>query len=106
MPVIAPMQINRSGYNTSAISMDNIAESMVVAHTTDMLGALWQQDGDREANVMNFSILKQRNGWTGKPIKLNINYSNLTISDGAKPVPQSKVATAKTNELIEDVNAL
>jgi archaellum biogenesis ATPase FlaH len=106
MPVIAPIQLNRGGYNNNNADVDNISESLIVAYTTDFIGNMWQQDGDREAGIMNFSILKQRNGITGKPLKFNINYSNLTISDSVQKKETENIAKEKGAELIKDINAL
>ena len=105
-PVIAPIQVNRGGYGTNDATMEHISESMQVGHHTEFLGNLWQQDGDREAGIMNLSILKQRDGWTGKPIKFGINYSNLTIFDIEQKKQPVDIPKEKGNELIQDINNL
>lgn len=80
-PVISATQINRDGYDTSDISMNNVSESMGIAHTAEFLGALWQQEGDREANRINLNVIKNRNGIVGRSYEFDINYSSLRIMD-------------------------
>jgi hypothetical protein len=61
--------------------MSNVSESAGIAHTADFIGALWQQEGDREANRINMTLLKNRNGIIGRSYEFNINYKTLRITD-------------------------
>ena len=79
-PFISATQSNRSGWDTSEVGMGAVSESAGIVHTTDFLGALWQQDGDREANRLNHTILKNRfGGMVGKNIEMYLDYTNLKI---------------------------
>jgi replicative DNA helicase len=80
-PVISPTQSNREGWDTSDVAMSNVSESAGIAHTADFIGALWQQEGDREANRLNLTVLKNRNGLIGRSYEFNINYKTLRITD-------------------------
>jgi archaellum biogenesis ATPase FlaH len=81
-PVITVSQVNRSGYNTVNPGMDNISESMGIAHASDFIGSIWQGEGDREAQTINMTILKNRfGGRIGSGLRFSIDYSNLIIKD-------------------------
>jgi len=82
IPVITASQINRGGYYSNEVGLDNISDSSGIAFTADFIGAMWQADGDREANKMSITILKNRlGGHEGKVIEFFINYNNLLIQD-------------------------
>tara|TARA_R110002020_G_scaffold90534_34_gene220546 strand:+ start:494 stop:1852 length:1359 start_codon:yes stop_codon:yes gene_type:complete len=81
-PVISATQINRSGYGSTEPGMENISDSMGIAHTADFIGALYQNEGDRESGLINLKICKNRlGGLVGKCLQFTINYNNLLISD-------------------------
>lgn len=67
--------------------MANTSESAGINHTVDFLGGLWQQDGDREANKLSMTVLKNRfGGMIGQTKEFFINYSNLRITDMEREV--------------------
>jgi replicative DNA helicase len=81
-PVISVNQKNRSGYDNTEQSLSQTADSMGVPNNADFIGALWQKEGDREAGIINCTILKNRlGGQIGKNIQMEIDYTNLTIKD-------------------------
>jgi KaiC/GvpD/RAD55 family RecA-like ATPase len=80
--VVTVQQKNRSGYDNTEQSLSQTADSMGVPHNADFIGALWQKEGDREAGIINCTILKNRlGGQIGKNIQMEIDYTNLTIKD-------------------------
>lgn len=82
LSVITGSQLNREGYNTSAVSMSNTSESAGINHHSDFIAALYQEDGDRQANKLNMVILKNRlGGMIGKVNEYFINYKNLQLKD-------------------------
>lgn len=103
IPIVSATQINRDGYDSNDIGMDNTSESMGIVHTSDFIASMWQQEGDKEANRMNMTILKNRlGGQEGKVLEFFINYVNLTIKD---PINMSKPAQ-EDNKLNKDLNDL
>ena len=81
-PVISATQCNRDAYGTGDPSVDNISESMGIAHVSDFIGQLYQNEGDRDAGIINMKITKNRlGGIIGTSINFDINYQNLIISD-------------------------
>ena len=80
--IVTATQITRSGYNSSDISMGDVAESAGLSHTADlMLGII--QDELMHANLEYWlKILKIRDGeGKGTKCKLNINYNYMRITE-------------------------
>lgn len=101
IPVVSASQVNRSGYNSTEVSLDKMSESMGIAHTADFVASLWQNEGDREAEIMNFTILKNRlGGRVGKNLQLQIDYSNLVISDSLSL--KAKEGVGAVTEIIDE----
>jgi len=81
-PIVSVIQNNRGGFDTSDPSMNQVADSIGIPFVADFIGGLFQNEGDREAGVLNVAILKNRLGGNiGKNIMFYINYLNLIISD-------------------------
>jgi replicative DNA helicase len=82
VPVVSATQMNRSGYGAAIPSIDNVSESMGIAHVSDYIGALYQNEGDREAGLMRMAHLKNRlAGVVGTSLTFDVSYDNLIISD-------------------------
>jgi hypothetical protein len=81
-PVISATQMNRQGYGSTEPGMENISDSMGIAHTADLIAVLYQDEGDREEGVMRLKFLKNRlGGIVGRSLELSIDYNNLLITD-------------------------
>lgn len=81
VPVICPTQFNTEGFDNAEPSLKNIAESRAVAHHGDVITSIWQGEGDRESNIINFKHLKNRlGGRIGKKMSLKIDYDTLRMS--------------------------
>ena len=82
--VITATQITRSGYNSSDISMTDIAESAGLSHTADVMLGIIQDDLMRSNLEYWLKVLKIRDG-EGKGTKcrleFNYNYMRLTETD-------------------------
>jgi len=104
-PLITATQLNRSGVDTSDVSMDKISESMGTSQTSDFVGALWQQEGDLEACRINMKVLKNRlGGLVGKNMQFNVNYNTLRITDMVDIEEIS--STSATESLMTDLEDL
>ena len=103
-PVVSASQVNRSGVNTSDVGMDNVSESMGIAHTSDFIGALWQQEGDMEACRLNMKILKNRlGGLVGKNLQFHMNYNTLRLTDA---IDLESESTSSQDELMNELENL
>jgi replicative DNA helicase len=81
-PVVSATQSNRGGYGAAVPSIENVSESMGIAHVSDFIGALYQNEGDRDAGLIRMISLKNRlAGVVGKTLTFDIDYNNLIISD-------------------------
>jgi hypothetical protein len=82
--VITATQITRNGYNSSDISMTDIAESAGLSHTADVMLGIIQDDLMRSNMEYWLKLLKIRDG-EGKGTKcrleINYNYMRLTETD-------------------------
>lgn len=101
-PVISATQCNREGYGTADPNVSNISESMGIAHTSDFIGQLYQNEGDRDAGIINMKITKNRlGGMIGTSICFDINYQNLIISDSFRNTIQDELTNSIENEFLK-----
>lgn len=82
--VVTATQITRSGYNSSDITMSDVAESAGLSHTADVMYGIIQDDLMRANEEYWLKILKIRDGeGKGTKCRLNIiwNYMRLVESE-------------------------
>ena len=78
--IVTATQITRSGYNSSDVTMSDIAESAGLSHTADVMMAIIQDDLMRASDEYWLKILKMRDGeGKGTKCKLNINWSYMRL---------------------------
>jgi archaellum biogenesis ATPase FlaH len=78
--IVTATQITRSGYNSSDITMNDIAESAGLSHTADVMMAIIQDDLMRASDEYWLKILKVRDGeGKGTKCKLNINWNYMRL---------------------------
>ena len=80
--IVTATQINRNNYNSSDISMGDVAESAGLSHTADMMLGIIQDQLMHASNEYWLKILKIRDG-EGKGIKcrLTINYTYMRLTE-------------------------
>jgi len=102
IPIVSCSQVNRSGFSSTDIGLDKTSESMGIPFTADFVGVLWQNEGDREAEILNIKILKNRfGGRIGKNLQFHIDYKNLIISDILKTNTASEIINDVLNDIEE-----
>lgn len=79
IPFFSASQLNRDGTGKDSVGMDNIADSMGIAHTADLVLALTQPDELKEDDKIRFEILKSRISKTGDVGIFSIDYTTLKI---------------------------
>lgn len=80
--IVTATQITRSGYNSSDITMSDIAESAGLSHTADVMLGIIQDDLMRASDEYWLKILKMRDGeGKGTKCKLNINWSYMRLTE-------------------------
>lgn len=80
--VISATQINRGGYDSTELSLGNIAESAGLSHTADMIYGIIQDTSMHMNNEYWLKILKIRNG-SGKNSRTmyRINYEYMRLAE-------------------------
>lgn len=102
-PIITASQINRTGYDTSEPGLSTVSESMALPATSDCVFTIWQSDEDKELNIINLGIVKNRFGLNSGATPLKIDYNTLTLSeDSTLSVTQEAIDFTKSiNTLVE-----
>ena len=78
--IVTATQINRNGYNSSDITMGDVAESAGLSHTADVMLGIIQDDLMRANEEYWLKILKIRDGeGKGTKCKLNINWNYMRL---------------------------
>jgi len=80
--IVTATQITRGGYNSSDITMGDIAESAGLSHTADVMFGIIQDDLMRASDEYWLKILKMRDGeGKGTKCKLNINWGYMRLNE-------------------------
>ena len=78
-PVISATQLNRTGYDTDSPRLDTIGESIGLAATADVIVGITQSDTDKELNIINLHMMKNRFGPNFGKNQFRIDYKTLTV---------------------------
>lgn len=80
--IVTATQINRNNYNSSDLTMGDVAESAGLSHTADMMLGIIQDELMHANNEYWLKILKIRDGeGKGVKCKLNINYNYMRLTE-------------------------
>lgn len=80
--IVTATQINRNNYNSSDLTMGDVAESAGLSHTADMMLGIIQDELMHASNEYWLKILKIRDGeGKGVKCKLNINYKYMRLTE-------------------------
>jgi len=80
-PIISATQLNRTGYDTDSPGLDTIGESIGLAATADVIVGITQSDTDKELNIINLHMMKNRFGANFGKHEMRIDYKTLTIHE-------------------------
>ena len=94
IPVISATQLNRTGYNVSNPGVETVGESIGMAATADAMMSIWQEEEDRELNIIRMGMMKNRFGPNTGFTQLMINYPTLTITEEPVETIESVAANA------------
>ena len=78
-PVVSATQLNRSGYNQADPGLDATSESMGLAHTADVMFAVWSNETDKDLGIMHIGMQKNRYGPNFGTKALRIDYDTLYV---------------------------
>lgn len=86
-PILSPLQLNRNGSGTqSAPELTTVSGSWDMLSDVDCHINIWQADGDRETNILRYSIKKARDGAKNDTGFWKIDYNTLRLYDGSMEV--------------------
>jgi archaellum biogenesis ATPase FlaH len=83
-PVLSAAQANRSGYGQQSVEMDNIADSMGIAHTADLIISLAQPEELKENDQIKFEVIKSRISKSGSRGIVDVDYDRLKLLSPAE----------------------
>jgi len=82
MLIISATQLNRSGWNSTEVNIENIAESAGLAHTVDVMYALIQDAAMHIDRQYWLKVLKMRDGeGKGNRCMFNVNYEYMRLME-------------------------
>ena len=78
-PIISATQLNRTGYDVDSPRLDSIGESIGLAATADAIIGITQSDEDKELNIINLHMMKNRFGPNFGKNQFRMDYKTLTV---------------------------
>lgn len=78
-PIITATQLNRTGYDVDSPRLDSIGESIGLAATADAIIGITQSDEDKELNIINLHMMKNRFGPNFGKNQFRIDYKTLSV---------------------------
>lgn len=99
IPFITAVQCNSSGYNTSDIGLQNIAESRAIAHHGDFIAGLYQTEEETNDGTFHMKVLKSRLG--GKPnLLFHFNSQTMEFEEMNSDIPPETQAVVDSTKSI------
>ena len=78
-PIISATQLNRSGFDQDNPELATISESIGLAATADCICSIYQNEEDREMDIIRLGMMKNRYGPRGTTQAMRIDYPTLSI---------------------------
>ena len=69
------------GYNTDNPDLNTISESIGLAATADVIVSIFQNEEDRESNIIKIGMMKNRFGPRGNVCTMLMDYTTLTVTE-------------------------
>jgi replicative DNA helicase len=94
IPIISAAQLNRTAVGQERADIDNIADSMGIAHTADLVVSLTQPNETlKKLDKIRYEVIKSRISKTGDVGVFKVDYEKLKIiNDGDTEIDEDKVA--------------
>ena len=82
IPIISGVQINRSAFGSASIGLDDIAQSIGVTYTADVIIGVTVPEEFKDKGKYCWTILKNRDGgFKGKKIIVSVDYPKMRVTD-------------------------
>jgi len=92
-PIISATQLNRSGFSSANPDLTTISESVGLAATADVIVSIYQNEEDRELDIIRLGMMKNRYGPRGHTQAMRIDYTTLTITQAEESAQESSDST-------------
>jgi replicative DNA helicase len=79
-PIISATQLNRSGFDQDNPELATISESIGLAATADCICSIYQNEEDREMDIIRMGMMKNRYGPRGSTQAMRVDYNTLSIT--------------------------
>ena len=79
--LISATQLNRTGYDVDTPKLDSIGESIGLAATADVIVGITQSDEDKELNIINIHMMKNRFGQNFGSNQMRMDFKTLTVHE-------------------------
>jgi len=80
IPVITFSQVQRAGYNNSDMGLSNIADSIGIVNTADLVIGMTQSPEEESENYQTWKIIKNRLGRKGVSFKMQMDQEILSFN--------------------------
>lgn len=103
-PVISAVQTNRGGINSASIDLTDIADSIGITATADLIIGIVQTDEFKEAGKFCWLVLKNRYGINGYKVNVCVDYSKMRVfADENETQNFNENKPVSTNTIVDNV---
>jgi hypothetical protein len=96
VPIFSAVQVNRDGYNSSHVGLENTADSIGIPATADLMITVCRDDESDSSNKMYWYVAKSRFSRNGDQFMLDVDYDHMRVYDSAE--------SSNEDETMKDVN--
>lgn len=97
-PIISASQLNRGGFGSAEIELTDIADSIGITNTADVIIGITQSEEMRASGMYTFLILKNRYGINKQKCCVGVDYPMMTIYN----IMEEGKSEAKPLSIIDD----
>lgn len=105
-PIVTASQLNRTAYGKENPGLDTISESMGLAHTADVQIAIWCNDEEKKAGIINMGMMKNRFGPNFGSTAVSINWSTLKLTEIAPMATPNQHVDEEVAQSVSDVEKM
>jgi replicative DNA helicase len=100
-PIISAVQTNRDGIGAAVIDLTDIADSIGITATADLIIGVTQTEEYKDAGKYCWIFLKNRYGINGLTVNINVDYQKMRISSDEDEEEKFNSKPKKSEKLID-----
>ncbi len=104
MPIVSAIQTNRQGLEETELDMTNIADSIGIAATADIIVGVVQTDELRNLGKFIWQVIKNRYGINKQNIHILVDYCKMRVSNDPNSPSHGMSGTLNKNDNKSTVN--